>query len=288
VAGAVTVTGAMLLLAYGVIRLEHPDRGRPVTAGVLAAGLALLALFVVVERRSATPLVRLGLLRTGPAMRADVAALLFLASFAGFQFLVTLYLQEVRGWSALQTGLAMLIVGVDTVLAPTLTPRLVNRFGNTRVLFGGLLLAVAAYALFLPVGPDWSYAAMLPTMALLGLAFALAYGPVTITAWPAGCSTPASSSAPRSGCPRSPRSVSGCWTAARRPARTGWPRSAPRWWCRWWRRCWRRRSSRRGCGAGRCRRRAMTAPAPTRSRPARADPRPAIRPGRRALARVRR
>jgi MFS family permease len=182
VAGAVTVTAAMLLLAYGVIRLEHPDRGRLVTAGVLAAGLASLALFVVVERRSATPLVRLGLLRTGPAMRADVAALLFLASFAGFQFLVTLYLQEVRGWSALQTGLAMLIVGVDTVLAPTLTPRLVNRFGNTRVLFGGLLLAVAAYALFLPVGPDWSYAAMLPTMALLGLAFALAYGPVTMAA----------------------------------------------------------------------------------------------------------
>ncbi|WP_307832453.1 MFS transporter [Planomonospora sp. ID91781] len=181
-AGAFSITGAMLLLVYGVVRLEHPGNGGGVTAGVFTAGLALLAAFTVIERRSAHPLVRLGILRSGPLLRADAGALLFVGSFAGFQFLVTLYLQELRGWSTLETGLAMLVVGVDTVLAPTLTPRLVNRFGNVRVLFGGLLLAALAYALFLPVGPDWTYAAMLPTMALLGLAFSLAYGPLTMAA----------------------------------------------------------------------------------------------------------
>ncbi|MFE9191086.1 MFS transporter [Micromonospora sp. NPDC007208] len=180
--GAFSITGAMLLLVYGVIRLEHLDNGQNVTIAVFTASLVLLVAFVLIERRSANPLVRLGVLRSGPLVRANLGALLFLFSFAGFQFLATLYLQEIRGWSALETGLAMLVIGIDTVLAPTLTPRLVNRFGNVRVLFGGLVLASLAYALFLPVGPDWTYAAMLPTMALLGLAFSLAYGPLTMAA----------------------------------------------------------------------------------------------------------
>ncbi|GAA4625391.1 MFS transporter [Actinoallomurus vinaceus] len=179
-AGALTATGAMLTLVYGVVRLEHPGSGLAGTLGAFAAGLVLLAAFVAIERRSAAPLVRLGILRSGPLVRADLGALLFLASFAGFQFLATLYLQELRGWTTLQTGLAMLVIGVDTVLAPTVTPRLVNRFGNVRVLFGGLALAALGYALFLPVGLDWTYAAMLPTMVLLGLAFSLTYGPLTM------------------------------------------------------------------------------------------------------------
>ncbi|WP_200841656.1 MFS transporter [Actinomadura sp. K4S16] len=182
VAGALAVTGAMLLLAYGVVRLENLGAGPGLTAGVFAAGLALLGLFAAIERRSRSPLVRLGILRTVPLVRVNAAALLFLSAFAGFQFLATLYFQEVRGWSTMQTGLAMLVIGIDTVLAPTLTPRLVERFGNTRVLFGGMVLAAVAYALFLPVGTDWTYAAMLPSLVLLGLAFSLAYGPLTMAA----------------------------------------------------------------------------------------------------------
>ncbi|MEV4833186.1 MFS transporter [Nonomuraea sp. NPDC049486] len=181
-AGAFSITGAMLLLVYGVVRLEHPGDGLAGTIGVFAAGLALLAVFVLIERRTAHPLVRLGILRSHPLVRANLGALLFLASFAGFQFVVTIYLQEVRGWSSLQTGLAMLVIGIDTILAPTVTPRLVNRFGNARVLFGGLVVAALAYALFLPLGMDWTYAAMLPTMLLLGVAFSLAYGPLTMAA----------------------------------------------------------------------------------------------------------
>ncbi|MEV0630837.1 MFS transporter [Nonomuraea wenchangensis] len=181
-AGAFSITGAMLLLVYGVVRLEHPGNGVAGTIGVFAAGLTLLAVFVLIERRTAHPLVRLGILRSHPLVRANLGAMLFLASFAGFQFVATLYLQEVRGWSSLQTGLAMLVIGIDTILAPTLTPRLVNRFGNVRVLFGGLVVAALGYALFLPIGMDWTYAAMLPTMLLLGVAFSLAYGPLTMAA----------------------------------------------------------------------------------------------------------
>ncbi|HWM07890.1 MAG TPA: MFS transporter, partial [Solirubrobacteraceae bacterium] len=65
---------------------------------------------------------------------------------------------------------------------PTLTPRLVQRFGLPRVILAGLVLAAAGYALFLQVGLDSPYAAMLPTMILAGLAFTLVYGPLTIAA----------------------------------------------------------------------------------------------------------
>ncbi|WP_220271158.1 MFS transporter [Paenibacillus prosopidis] len=135
------------------------------------------------ERRSASPLMRLGILRSGALVRANLGAILLAGSFFGFQFIAVLYLQELRGWSAFETGLALMVIGIDSVLAPTLTPRLVSRFGNVRVIFfGGLCIAAVSYALFLPVSLDWSYAAMFPTMILTGIAFALTYGPLTIAA----------------------------------------------------------------------------------------------------------
>lgn len=178
--GALSVTGAMMLLVYGVVRLEHAGDGPALTAAVFAAGLAALVLFVVNERRSAAPLVRLGILRSGPLVRTNLIVILFIGSFMGFQFLLTLYFQELRGWSTVETGLAMAVLGLDAILAPLLTPWLVNRFGNRRVIFGGVLLAVLGYALFLPTGIDHTYAAMLPTMLLLAFGFALVYGPLTI------------------------------------------------------------------------------------------------------------
>ncbi|MGY1650197.1 MFS transporter [Geodermatophilus sp. SYSU D01119] len=181
-AGALLVTAAVLLLARGVVGLERAGDGEAGPLVPIGAGLFLLAVFVAVERRARVPLVRLGILRTPGLVRTDLGALLFLGAFAGFQFLVTLYLQEVRGWSPLATGLAMLVVGIDAVLSPTLTPRLVGRYGLSPVLLGGFVLAAAAYALFLPLGADWTYLTMLPAFLLLGLAFSLAYGPLTMAA----------------------------------------------------------------------------------------------------------
>ncbi|MEV6556522.1 MFS transporter [Nocardia sp. NPDC051756] len=178
--GALSVTGAMLLLVYGVVRLEHPSDGPALTAATFAAGVALLGLFVANERRTATPLVRLGILRSAPLVRTNLVAVLFIGSFMGFQFLATLYFQELRGWSTVQTGLAMAVMGLDALLAPLLTPWLVRKFGNVRVVFGGVVLAALAYALFLPTDLDRTYIAMLPTMLLLAVAFSLVYGPLTI------------------------------------------------------------------------------------------------------------
>ncbi|MFI6642199.1 MFS transporter [Streptomyces sp. NPDC050504] len=179
-AGALTVTGGIVLLVLTAERAAHAPLGP--TLGGLAASLALFTAFVLIERRAKHPLVRLGVLRDGSLLRANAMGLLFAAGFFGFQFVAVLYLQELRGWSTLETSFALLAIGTDAILSPLVTPKLVERFGNAKVTLGGLLVAALAYALFLPVGTDTVYAAMFPTMLLLGIAFSLVYGPLTIVA----------------------------------------------------------------------------------------------------------
>jgi len=180
-AGAVSLTAAMLLLVFTIV--EAPDEGwaSARTLGSLAGVAAILAVFVAIERRSAFPLVRLGILRSSSLVRANVGAMLLVGSWFGFQFIATLYMQQLRGWSPLETGLAIFPGGfLVAVLAPRVGP-LVIRFGITRLVTVGFLSAAAGYALFVPIGLDSGYAAaMLPTFALAGLGFALAYGPLNI------------------------------------------------------------------------------------------------------------
>jgi len=178
--GAITVTGGMLLLVFAVV--QAPETAVGWTVAALAASAALLVGFVAVERRTAAPLLRLGILRSAPLVRANVGTMLFVGSFVAFQFIAVLYLQELRGWSALETGLALLVVGIDAVLAPTVTPKLIDRFGTVPVILAGMVLAAIAYALFLPVAADWTYAAMLPSLVLVGLAFSLSFGALAIVA----------------------------------------------------------------------------------------------------------
>ena len=105
IAGAVAVTAAMLLLVFTLV--EAPDHGwsSARTLGGFAIAAAIMATFVAIEKRTAQPLVRLGILRSGALVRANLGAMALLGSWFGFQFMLTLYLQQTRGWSALETGL---------------------------------------------------------------------------------------------------------------------------------------------------------------------------------------
>ena len=87
-----------------------------------------------------------------------------MGGFVGFQFVLVLYLQELRGWSEIETGLALAVIGIDSILAPTLTPKLVERFGTPRVIVGGFVCSLWPYAAFLPLGADWAYVTMLPAL----------------------------------------------------------------------------------------------------------------------------
>ena len=183
-AGAVTLTSAMLLLVFTVV--QAPDAGwtSTRTIGSFAATAAILAAFVAIERRTAVPLVRLGILRSRPLVQANLAAMMLIGGWFGFQFIATLYMQQLRGWSPLETGLAIFPGGLlVAVFAPRIAP-LVMRFGVRKLVTLGLASTGVGYALFLlRIGLDSGYVAtILPTMIFAGIGFALAYGPVNIAA----------------------------------------------------------------------------------------------------------
>jgi EmrB/QacA subfamily drug resistance transporter len=182
-AGATTLTAAMLLLVFTVVEAPEAGWGSARTLASFAATAVILATFVTIERRKAAPLVRLGILRSGSLVQANLGAMMLIGGWFGFQFIATLYMQQLRGWSPLETGLAIFPGGfLVAVLAPRIAP-LVMRFGITRLITAGLASTAAGYALFLPIGLESGYAtAILPTMILAGLGFALAYGPLNIAA----------------------------------------------------------------------------------------------------------
>jgi MFS family permease len=181
--GAASITAAMLLLVYTVV--EAPDVGwaAPRTILSFAGVAALLAALVAIERRSAHPLIRLGILRSGALVRANLGAMALFGSWVGFQFVGTLYMQDLRGWSALEMALAFLPAGVVVALGAPRAGGIVDRIGTRPMIAVGLASAAAGYLLFLRVGLDSGYAAMiLPTMLLCGLGFASAFGPLNIAA----------------------------------------------------------------------------------------------------------
>jgi MFS family permease len=183
-AGAVTLSATMLLLVFTVVEAPRAGWASARTLGSLAGVAALLAAFVTLELRSSSPLVRLGILRSASLVRANLGALALVGSWVGFQFIAVLYMQQLRGWSSLETGLAIFPGGaLVALLAPTLTPRLVMRFGVAPVIFAGATLTIAAYVLFLPIDLGSGYlATMLPTFLVAGVGFGLAYGPLNIAA----------------------------------------------------------------------------------------------------------
>jgi EmrB/QacA subfamily drug resistance transporter len=182
-AGAISLTAGMLLLVFTVV--EAPDKGwaSTRTVGSFVATVAILAAFVLREQRTAAPLVRLGILRSQSLVRANLGAMMLFGGWVGFQFIATLYLQQLRGWSALDTGFAIFPGGLlVALLAPRIAP-LIARYGVTRLIVIGMSSTAVAYGLFVPIGLHSSYAgAMLPTMLLAGLGFALAFGPLNIAA----------------------------------------------------------------------------------------------------------
>jgi EmrB/QacA subfamily drug resistance transporter len=182
VAGALTLTLGMLLLVFTVVEAPDAGWGSARTLASFAATAAILAAFVAIERRTAVPLVRLGILRSASLVQANLGAMMLIGGWFGFQFIATLYMQQLRGWSPLETGLAIFPGGlIVALLAPRIAP-LVMRFGIRRLITFGLASTAVAYSLFLPIGLDSSYAAMLPTFVFAGLGFALAYGPLNIAA----------------------------------------------------------------------------------------------------------
>lgn len=181
--GAITGAAGSLLLVFAVV--EAPEAGwasaRTLISFALAA--ALLATFVLIEKRSSHPLLRLGILRSAPLARANLGAGMFFGAYIGFQFVVMLYLQSVLHWSALQTALGFLPAALIVAFGSPRMEPLIERFGTARLILGGFITHVIAYALFLGIDRNAGYAAaVLPSMLLLGVGFTLAFASLNIQA----------------------------------------------------------------------------------------------------------
>jgi EmrB/QacA subfamily drug resistance transporter len=181
--GMATLAASMLGLVYTVVEAPDAGWGSPRTLLSFAGIAALLSAFVLIEQHSPNPLVRLGILRSGPLRRANFGAMALLGSWFGFQFMGTLYMQDLRDWSAVQMALAFLPAGIIVATGSPNVGRLVNRFGTTAPIAVGLTSLAASYVLFLNIGANSDYlTAMLPTFILAGIGFALTFGPLNMAA----------------------------------------------------------------------------------------------------------
>ncbi|GAA4193991.1 MFS transporter [Microbispora amethystogenes] len=179
--GAVTITAAMLLMVFAVVEAPKVSLARTVLS--LAASAALVGLFVRLERRVRHPLVRLGILRSAPLVRANIGLVILFGSYVGFQFVAMQYFQNLLGWSALETALAFLPAGLLVAVGSTTMGRLADRFGTARLIVVGSVALLAGYAVFLRVDlHPGLFTTVLPGMVLLGVAFALSFPSLNIQA----------------------------------------------------------------------------------------------------------
>ncbi|MFC8790435.1 MFS transporter [Streptomyces cinereoruber] len=148
VPGAITVTGGLLALVYGLTAAGEHGWTDPGVLVALVAAVALLTAFPFVERRSAAPLVPIRVLKRRTVVWGNLAGLLAFATETSLVFLMTLHLQDVLGFSPLAAGLSFGVLGAGTVLGGLLAPRFIGRFSpRTALIAGGALQAVATLSL---------------------------------------------------------------------------------------------------------------------------------------------
>jgi EmrB/QacA subfamily drug resistance transporter len=184
VAGAVTVTGSLMLAVYAIVNGNETGWTSGETLGLLAAAGVLLAIFLVIEARVSAPLMPLELYRLRNLSTANVVGVLMAGAMFGWFFLSALYLQLVLGYSPLEVGLAFLpgtlIWGASSI---ALSDRLVMRFGFKVPLVAGLCFFIAGLVLFAraPVGGNF-VVDVLPGMILMGIGGGITFNPILLAA----------------------------------------------------------------------------------------------------------
>ncbi|MGH3004253.1 MAG: MFS transporter [Gaiellaceae bacterium] len=181
--GAASITGGLMLLVYALTRASQHGWATPETASLLAAAAALIVAFVVIELRSPAPLLPMRIFRLRTLSGSNLTALLSGAAVFSQFFLLTLYMQQVLHYSALQTGAAYLAFTLSIIGFSTLSQALVTRIGIRRVLPVGLMLAAAGLVLDsrLPVHGHYFWD-LFPAFMLGGIGMAFAFIPMSIGA----------------------------------------------------------------------------------------------------------
>jgi EmrB/QacA subfamily drug resistance transporter len=183
VAGAVAITAGLALLVYGVSEAPSHGWSSAWTLSRLAVAVVLLGAFLVVESRAKDPLMPFRIFSVRTVAGANVAGLLLGAVvFANF-FLLTLYVQQVLGWSALRTGLTFVATAGSAVLWAGLAQALVTKAGPKPVMAAGFVGMIAGLLWYTQIPVHASFAAdLLPGYLLVGFALPFSFIPVSIAA----------------------------------------------------------------------------------------------------------
>jgi EmrB/QacA subfamily drug resistance transporter len=167
--GAVLGTTGLMAVVYGVVRSEPSGWGSFEVVGVLTAGVLLLVAFVLVEVRSAAPLVPLRLFRSRALSVSGASLALNGAGFLSMFFLTAIYLQQVRGDSALDAGIHFLPMGGAAIVGAVLASQSVQRFGTRTVQLAGAVLSVVGLLLLSQADATGSYSSqLLPGLIVFG------------------------------------------------------------------------------------------------------------------------
>jgi len=180
-AGAASVTSGLMLFVYGLTRATADGWGSPVTVSLLTVSAALIAAFIAIESRSKWPLLPLRIFRSRSISSANVAMLIIGAvTFSEF-FVLTLYVQDVLHYSAVQSGVAFTAFALSVVVASNVAQAVVGRIGVRPTLVGGLTLSAISVALLVGLPVDGHYFwDLFPAFVLGGIGMGFSFVPVTI------------------------------------------------------------------------------------------------------------
>ncbi|HVV13509.1 MFS transporter [Amycolatopsis sp.] len=166
--GAITVTLALLAVIYGATSASSHGWGDPLVLGSLIVGVLLLGAFWMIEKRVAAPLVPVAILGRRNVGWGNIAGLLAFLTETSLVFLLTLYLQDVLGYSPLEAGLSFAVLGVGTVLGGVLGPKLIARINAKRTLVAGFGVQAVATASLVLLGPAPAWIALLLAATFVG------------------------------------------------------------------------------------------------------------------------
>jgi predicted MFS family arabinose efflux permease len=175
VAGAVSVTASLSVLVYALVDANDAGWGSTQTIGLIALSAVLMAIFIAVELRSAKPLVPFSIFRLRTLTGANVVGLLVGASLFSMFFFISLYMQQVLGYSAIHAGLSYLPLAVMIIVCAGVASQLVTKVGYKPVLAAGMLFIVVGLLWFsrVSVGGGFTTDILGPSLfAAAGLGFA--------------------------------------------------------------------------------------------------------------------
>ncbi len=181
--GALTVTVGLIALVYALSQGNDIGWLSLQTLSLLALTVALLTVFVIIEARIAYPLIRLGIFRLRNVTGANIVSMLAPSAFGSLIFVLTLYMQKVLGYSAIETGLAFLPMAAVILIVSNVISRLVVRVGVKPFLVGGILVLIVGLFLLTQIVANGNYlGTLLPGIVVVSLGMGPTFATMVIAA----------------------------------------------------------------------------------------------------------